>query len=506
MTTTIPEPRRPLRLAALCTALAFPLLPQLAAAVKPNIILILTDDQDLLLGSLPYMSNLNAQVAQQGTTFSNYFVPLSLCCPSRTTMLRGQYTHNHGVLTNQSMVQGFDHFQDLNLDLDTLATRLQNGGYSTALAGKYLNGYPGSEQPTYVPLGWSEWYSPISGSPYAGIGYKLNENGVVSRKYDTLPADYLTDVLRARAVDFVRRKATANQPFFLYLAPYAPHKPATPAPRHSALFAGVKAPQPQSFNEPNVSDKPSHIRNLPLLTSGQISEINKLYRDRLRSLQAVDEMLLEIVTTLQNTNNQLANTYIFFTSDNGYHMGEHRLDSGKRQPYEEDVHVPLIVRGPGVPAGATATALASEVDLGATFLDLAGVAAPAFFDGRSLKPVWSGTATGWRQSVLIEHWADVPTFAASVVNPDIPVEPLDPSDSIPMPNFKGFRTATYKYVEYATGEKEFYDLVADPNEAQNRASSQTPAFLSAASSLLSQLFHCAGATCRSADAQTPPHP
>jgi N-acetylglucosamine-6-sulfatase len=217
----------------------------------------------------------------------------------------------------------------------------------------------------------------------------MNENGKLVR-YGSRADDYLTDVVARKSIDFIKRAAAEGQPFFIHLALYVPHSPATPAPRHAQLFPDAQLPRPPSFNEPDVSDKPSFIRNRPLLTERQIAQMQDLYRKRLQSLQAVDEMLASLIATLQATG-QLEHTYIFFTSDNGFHMGEHRLNSGKQTAYEEDIRVLLIVRGPGVPAGRVLEHLTGNIDLAPTFAELGRAAIPDFVDGRSLVPLLSST-------------------------------------------------------------------------------------------------------------------
>jgi arylsulfatase A-like enzyme len=239
----------------------------------------------------------------------------------------------------------------------TLATWLQRAGYRTMLVGKYLNGYPEGGSRTHVPPGWSEFISPIDDEAYKGFDYRMNENGrIVS--YGQRSRDYLTDVLARKVEDLLRRSGGA--PFFLYLTPYAPHHPATPAPRHDRLFAGARVPRTPSFNEADVSDKPAPRT---ALAGSEIEDIDALYRSRLRSMRAVDEMIARLVEILESSG-RLRDTYIVFTSDNGFHMGQHRLRPQKATPYEEDVRVPLVVRGPGVPSGETLSGyLAGNVDL-----------------------------------------------------------------------------------------------------------------------------------------------
>jgi arylsulfatase A-like enzyme len=177
------------------------------------------------------------------------------------------------------------------------------------------------------------------------------ENGKVVH-YGGAPQDYLQDVIRGKAVDFIRRNAATpdRSPFFIWLASYSPHWPAPYAPRHANKFPGAKAPRTPTFNEPDVSGQPAWLQTHPLLTPAQIARVDAHYRDRLRSMLAVVETVDAIVATLQQTGD-LANTYILFTSDNGFHQGQHRLQLGKGTGFEEDIRGPLLVRGPGVPAG-----------------------------------------------------------------------------------------------------------------------------------------------------------
>lgn len=473
-----------------------------AAATRPNIVFVLTDDQDLTLGSLDFMPRTRDLIARQGVTFANHFVPLSLCCPSRSTILTGVYPHNHKVYTNFPPDGGFERFDELGLEETTIATALHAAGYRTALFGKYLNGYPGVEAPEHVPPGWDEWASPVSGSPYAAYRYKLNENGKLV-KYASGVGDYMTDVLAGKATDFVRRAAASGRPFFLYLGTYAPHKPSTPARRHVGLFPDLKAPRTPSFNEPDVRDKSTRMRGLRRLNAGQIGAIDALYRKQMQSLQAVDEAITGLVTALQETG-QLANTYIVFTSDNGFHMGQHRLEPGKYTPYESDVHVPLLVRGPGVPAGISVNALTSSVDLASTFAELGGATLRLASDGRSLVPFLHGqTPAGWRQAILLEQFEFPPGLVAS----NQTLEPPDPQDLkavFTYPAHLGLRTATYKFVEYGTGEREVYDLRRDPDEAVNLRNQIPHAWLNQLSGIVHNLGRCAAGTCRQLEAVEPP--
>ncbi len=468
---------------------------------RPNVVFILTDDQDLLLNSLSYMPQTRALIAQKGMTFKQDFVPLSLCCPSRSTILTGLYPHNHKIYNNRAPDGGFAKFEALGHEETTIATALHGAGYRTALFGKYLNNYPRKDDLTHVPPGWDEFASPAAGAPYTEFNYTLNENGSLVQ-YAHTPADYLTDVIAAKATDFIRRSAAANEPFFLYLAPYAPHKPATPAPRHANLFATLHAPHTPSFDEADVADKPLSIRKLPRLSAADIAAIDGLYRRRTQSLQAVDEAVAAVVHEL-DASGQLGNTYIVFTSDNGFHMGQHRLKAGKYTPYETDVHMPLLVRGPGIHAGSATSAPTSSVDFVPTIAELAGVTLPFPVDGRSFVPLLRGkTPAGWRQVILLEQFAFTP---ATDVPPSV-LEPPDPQDGkvTAYPSHLGVRTPTLKYVEYGTGEREVYDLRRDPDELNNLAAHSDPGWLSRMSSLARALGACSGDGCRRLEAQAPP--
>ena len=249
------------------------------AATQPNIVFIMSDDQDI--ATMQYMPRVQELLAAQGATFANSFVSEPQCCPSNVTALTGQYAHNHGVLNNLYPTGGFQTFVENGGDQRTIATWLQDAGYNTARVGKYLVQYP--EGTTYIPPGWNEWYSSYDGFT-SYFNYRMNENGTVVQ-YGAEEEDYITDVFTAKAVDFIdRAEANDDQPFFLTFTPTAPHAdslqngPATPAPRHAGMFAGAMAPRTPSFNEADVSDKPAPIRNFPLLTSTQIAAIDHEYQ------------------------------------------------------------------------------------------------------------------------------------------------------------------------------------------------------------------------------------
>ncbi len=480
------------------------------SAVQPNIILILTDDLDArsLDDHLEQLPNI-AALQQAGTTFSNFVISTPLCCPSRASILRGQYAHNHGVLYNGGENGGFATFRRLGREESTVATWLQDAGYRTALLGKYLNGYPEGADPAYVPPGWDEWSSfignnkPGKDDPFY-VDYQMNEDGKLV-SYGSRPEDYSTDVLSAKATDFVERTAEASQPFFLYLAPYAPHEPALPAARHAEAFADATAPRPPSFDEADIGDKPSYVRDLPEFDAGQVQQIDDFHRRRLRSMVAVDEMVGSLISTLDATGT-LDNTYVFFASDNGFHLGEHRLAQGKVSPYEEAIRVPLIARGPGVSAGRVEDRLALNVDLAPTFTALAGTQAAGFVDGRSLVPLLRGEAPAtWRHGVLIETFGRKNSrdrsanrrAAAARATPGGSEGEL--RGSVLVPSYTALRTADLLYVEYEGGERELYDLGKDPYELENLASTADPTELMRLSASLARLRDCTADGCRAVE-------
>jgi arylsulfatase A-like enzyme len=482
-----------------------------ATARQPNILFILTDDLDLREVSV--MPHLRTLLAARGATFRNFFVSVSLCCPSRSTCLRGQYAHNTGVLTNKGTQGGFETAYALGLEQSTVATWLHDAGYRTALIGKYLNGYPNGVSVAYVPPGWDQWDSPSQGSPYSEFNYTLNENGQ-QVAYGAAAADYGTDVYAGKAAAFITDAASAQVPFFVYLAVYAPHLPATPAPRHAGLFPGARAPRTPGYAEADVGDKPLFIRSLPLMTPAVARSVDAIYRRRLRSLQAVDEAIAMLIDTLER-NGQLDDTYIVFTSDNGFHLGQHRMPAGKQTAYEEDIHVPLVVRGPGVPARKVVRQLTGNVDLAPTFAELAHSAIPAFVDGRSLVPLLHGRPRAprpWRRAYLVEHWRPA-AEDEPMAREGVPVEPPDPEERaagpqrlarrpgamVIVPDFQGIRTRRHLYVEYVTGERELYDLRRDRAERHNLAATARPHLLRRLAARLARLKACAGAECRAAE-------
>lgn len=474
---------------------------------RPNIVYILADDMEADL--VQYMPKTLELIGGQGATFTHFYVSMSLCCPSRATILCGQYRHNTKINGNKLPEGGFDKFYQLGLEQKTFAVWLQQAGYSTALFGKYLNEYPGSTGLTYIPPGWTEWYSPVKGNPYRNYNYTLNENGqLVDYQQDS--EDYLTDVISVKTLDFVQRNAEANTPFLAYVAVYAPHTPSDPAPRHTGMFANTPLPRPPSFNEEDMSDKTQSYWELKQLGDNKIEAMDFLYEKRIESMQAVDEMVAAIVTRL-NELGQLDNTYVIFTSDNGYHMGQHRLPQGKNTPFEEDVHVPFLIRGPGITPGSTVDALTGNVDMASTFAEMAGITPPDYLDGRSLMPLFGDTSNlKWRDAYLLERSGEE-AGEAFVMPASHRIDPglLEPADSESVPGliwvygspYEGMRTMDYEYIEYEIGDIELYDMKNDPYQLNNIAPTADPVLLAMFHDWLAKLQVCSGDSCRTAEIQ-----
>jgi arylsulfatase A-like enzyme len=458
------------------------------------------------------------------TTFDQDLVSNSLCCPPRTTTLRGQYAHNTGVWTNGGDNGGFERAHANGIEQDTVATRQHGVGYTTSPAGKYLNGYPNGAAPDDVPPGWDDWASAVYGNPYSEYGYVLNQNQTY-HVYHHRPRDYGTAVYVGLTDRFIRGAARAHRPFFAYLSVYTPHQPATPAPQDRRKFRHARAPRTPSFDQADVRRSPAYVRDLPQFSGQETHAIDRVYRKRIRSLQALDRGVARLVHTLRVTK-QLDDTYIVFASDNGFHLGQHRMPAGKQTPYETDVHVPLLVRGPGVRAGAHVTRLTGNTDLAPTFEAMAGAHAPSFTDGRSLLPLLRGREPAhWRRSFLVEHRTESGTTqpARSMPAGGSTLEPPDPDQAGPdgrvrhreirdamllnrgaeIPAYDGIRTARAMYVEYATGDRELYDLRRDPDEVHNLAGTM-PAVERRLAHRIAALRHCGGRRCRRVEDQPVP--
>lgn len=452
--------RRPLTLllvlglAGLSPAVAPRAAPSPPAALdRPNIVLVLTDDQTYeAVARMPYVSS------QQWVSFDRAYVENALCCPSRAAILTGQYDYHNRVVNNAT---------GLLLDeRTTLPTWLQAAGYRTALVGKYLNAYPFNRAP-YTPAGWTDWHVPYGSGLYQQYNYNLDDNGVLSRRGNA-PSDYQVDVLRDTAVRLIE-STPATQPLFLYFAPTSTHWPWRAPPRYSTAFGTTAMPHYPNQTERSMAGKPAYLRRLPLLP---LSQMDAERRAEWRGSLAVDDAVRGIDAALAATG-RASDTVLVFMSDNGYAFGAHRWRT-KRCEYEECAHVPLLVRYPGQSARVDHR-LVTNVDLASTFAQLAGATPTIPQDGASLVPLVTQTGAAIRTGVLL-HWAG----GDQLGNPT--------PDAVPA--YWGLRTERYRYVELATGERELYDLAVDPYELRNVVAD--PAYVQIRSALAAQLAKAKG--------------
>ncbi|MFI7448800.1 sulfatase [Nonomuraea sp. NPDC049714] len=460
---------------------------------RPNIIFFQVDDLSAEL--LQYMDTVRG-LADGGTTFTDFYVSNSLCCPSRASTFTGQFPHNTGVATNKgSDGGGYPAFE--KHEGRTYAVSLDGAGYRTGYLGKYINEYPvGADY--RVPSGWDEWHV-AAGGGYNEFRYKLTgyikEETAGEKPLDPSDGTYLVDELGRRATAFIERSRehAPGEPFFLQVAPFSPHSRVGAKPgEKEPLFPPARRDRPKTqwpagefphgdcggpdcadldvttlpgFNE-DTADKPSWVRRAPI-GAKLVKELRRDFRDRVRMVQSIDDMVERVLSTL--TEHEKRTTYVMFTSDNGFHLGQHRLVRGKSTAYDHDVRVPLLVKRPaaGRQGDLVTGAVAQNVDLFATFLDMAGVdrAVRDSRDGRSLLPLIQGRkVANWRDAALIEHVKPDP---AAQGEPDPDADVRQAGNAQP-PTYAALRTAKELYVEYEGEAKpEYYDTVADPHQENN---------------------------------------
>jgi arylsulfatase A-like enzyme len=457
---------------------------------KPNIIVLLTDDQESR--SMRVMKTVAKELKRKGVTMKRFYDNFPLCCPARTTIFTGQYAHNHHVLSNQPPEGGYGVFNELHGD-NYLPLWLQAAGYQTSYVGKFENGYAEPDEygtlPKDVPMGWNDWHV-LAPSRAQYFGYTLNQNGKL-RQFTDAEEDYSTDVFTNKARRFIRGNARAATPFYLELGYAAPHgggggdpgrscnRAAVPAPRHLATLKGkFRNTLPPSFNEADVSDKPTTVAGTQPLTPGQISDTLRKRRCAWESLLAVDESVGALVHEIERDGIK-DNTYIFYLSDNGLLRGEHRIRDNKRFLYEESSRVPFIARGPGIPHNESSEDVVVNADLTSTILQLSGASPGLEQDGQSLMPRLLDPKGESGRAILFEAYAGEQIL--------------------------GVRTSRYLYTEWdgdsnpVLPQRELYDTYADPYQLNNLAND--PAYLSVVLELgdeLDDLINCHGADCRTA--------
>ena len=305
-------------------------------------------------------------------------------------------------------------------------------------------------------------------------------------------------MLSDKGAGFITRSARAHKPFMLELATFAPHAAvkgpdrgtAAPADRDRGRFPGLKAPRGPAFDTANVDPPAWLAAQRAALTPEQIAHLDKQYERRAEAVPAVDRMIGRLETTLKRRG-VWRNTYLVFSSDNGFHLGQHRLLGGKQTASTHDIRVPLVVVGPGVRHGRESSQLAQNTDLAPTFEQLAGARVPSRVDGRSLVDLLHGRqGRDWRRAAPIEHHG--PDMSPS--DPDFQVK-----KSANPTTYKAIRTTNGSYVEYATGEREYYDLLRDPYELRNTFPSLPADARARLHASVAALSGCAGSSdCRRA--------
>jgi arylsulfatase A-like enzyme len=402
------------------------------SAQRPNIIFVLTDDQ--FPGTENEMPALKDNITSKGVEFTNTTSTFPLCCPGRATILRGQYSHNTHIYGNSLPLGGWQKFHGLGLQDSTIATWLHEAGYRTGLFGKYLNDYtaPG------IPPGWDRWYAwngPKQG--WTAINDQGEQKPLKPQKADSDTSD--------EALRFLSSHLGKSAPVFAFVSFGAEHSPYHYARADTHKFEDVGVPRTPAFNEADVSDKPSYVRDLPQLSESDVANLDQDYANGLRSLMRVDRFIQK-ASHLLRSKGEMGNTYFVFYTDNGDHFGQHRLTHGKLQPYEEDTGFPLIVRGPGIPQGETNGDLIGNHDIAPTLARMGGASVPAFVDGRSFLPLAKDHASTWSRTALLSERR---------------------TDEVPPNTWDMLRMDGSNYTRYEDGEKEYYDLRLDPDQLHN---------------------------------------
>ncbi|KAL4878216.1 Six-hairpin glycosidase-like protein [Aspergillus karnatakaensis] len=462
---------------------------------RPNFLFVFTDDQDLTLNSVEYMPIVSSRIRDQGIDFTNHFVTTSLCCPSRVSLWTGKQAHNTNVTDVSPPYGGYPKFISQGFNEDWFPVWLQNAGYNTYYVGKLFNSHSVDtyNDPFVKGFNGSDFLLDPFTYSYWNSSYQRNHDP--PRSYE---GHYTTDVTEEKALGFLDDAlADKSRPFFLTVAPIAPHfergsppKEPIPAPRHAHLFPDAKVPRVPSFNPLNQTG-PSWINDLQHQNQTVVDYEDHFYRQRLRALQGVDELVDNLLTRLEDAD-QLENTYIIYSSDNGFHIGHHRLPPGKSTSYDEDIRVPFFVRGPGIKPGQKETDVTTHIDFAPTVFELVGLPLRGDFDGTPLR-IRNNSQAVKHEHVTVEYWG------LSVLEGDY--ANLSPQGNHRMPNntYKSIRLISEEYnlfyAVWCTNEHELYDLHRDPYQIHNIYATTSPRVLSRLDALLLVLKSCAGKTC-----------
>ncbi|KAM9841775.1 glucosamine (N-acetyl)-6-sulfatase (Sanfilippo disease IIID), b [Aulostomus maculatus] len=510
-TSGAPHRRRRGRLTAVAVALLSALLTccvRCADGGKPsNILLILADDQDVQLGGLTPMKKTKMLIGDAGATFVNAYTVTPLCCPSRSSILTGQYPHNHQVRNNSLSGNCSSPLWQKGPESQAFPFYLSKQKYQTFFAGKYLNQYGKKESGDvgHVPPGWDQWFALVGNSQY--YNYTLSVNGKEEKHGDVYDTDYLTDLITNRSLNFLDNRSPQH-PFFLMLSPPAPHSPWTAAPQYQKEFADVKAPRDGSFDKPGTGKHWLLRQPINPMPNSSLTFLDDAFRRRWQTLLSVDDMVEKLVKKLDSIK-ELDNTYVFYTSDNGYHTGQFSLPIDKRQLYEFDIRVPLMVRGPGIMPNLTLQAPVLNIDLAPTILDISGINVSAVnMDGQSFLPQMAPSLrnSSARPFFLVEYTGE----GHSTEDPSCPQ--LGPGLAHCFPDcvcedaynntYACVRTLDGKqnlqYCEFADSESfvEVYNLTSDPHQLENIVKKVDPAVLQAMNQLLIKLQSCVADSCR----------
>ncbi|KAL4712371.1 hypothetical protein ACJJTC_001532 [Scirpophaga incertulas] len=469
------------------------------ATQRPNFVVILTDDQDSFMDGMTPMKNVNRLIGNEGVTFTNSYVTSPICCPSRASFLTGMYVHNH-LTQNNSLAGGCYGQLWRQKEHRIFANLLKNAGYETFYAGKYMNQYgvKAAGGPELVPPGWSEWHGLVGNSVY--YDFTMSNNGVPSH----LTEQYLTDVIRDLSVSYIENQ-TESAPFLMVLAPPAPHQPFTPAPRHRDVYKNHTVVRYPNFNVVKM-DKHWLLRMPPApLPDTMLPELDRVFRMRWESLLAVDEMVADIIGALEETS-KLDNTYIIFTSDNGYHIGQFAQVYDKRQPYESDIKVPLLIRGPGITRNSTNHQAVLNIDLAPTILKLADVK-QSHMDGLPIDFERENDVVEERY-MLIEYYGEgrdgsvdskcpwkYDSNNLAECYPEYACKCQDSRNNTFICLRHIAEHINYKYCEFIDSEgcKELYDLRNDPYELTNKSMEEFQAIIAWYSHYLKKMIKCVGA-------------